>query len=65
MVTKEKILVLLVGITIAVLFGLLISTAKASKIIGVTAQCEDGYYTTSNGRGTCAGHGGVKKWIDK
>lgn len=35
-----------------------------SSVIGVSAQCEDGMYSTSkHDRGTCSGHGGVKRWI--
>jgi hypothetical protein len=33
---------------------------------GVTAICKDGSYSYSkNASGTCSGHGGVKKWINK
>lgn len=36
------------------------------KVIGVTAQCVDGSYTTSKrGPGVCSSHGGVKRWIEK
>lgn len=35
-----------------------------SSVIGVSAQCKDGMYSTSkHDRGTCSGHGGVKRWI--
>lgn len=30
----------------------------------ITAQCKDGTYSTStNDRGTCSKHGGVKAWV--
>ena len=36
------------------------------KLIGVTAQCNDGMFTTSKrSQGACSGHGGVKYWIDQ
>jgi len=37
-----------------------------SQIIGgATAICHDGMLSTSkNRRGTCSGHGGVKRWIE-
>ena len=34
------------------------------KLIGVTAQCNDGKFTTSKqSQGACSGHGGVKYWM--
>lgn len=36
------------------------------RVIGVTAQCVDGAYTTSKrGPGVCSSHGGVRRWIEK
>lgn len=36
------------------------------RVIGVTAQCADGAYTTAKrGPGVCSSHGGVKRWIEK
>lgn len=37
-----------------------------SRIIGVTAMCENGMFTTAPRwqQGVCSGHGGVKKWLD-
>jgi len=33
-------------------------------VIGITARCEDGMYTTSDrDNGTCAWHGGVDQWF--
>lgn len=33
-------------------------------VIGISALCEDGMYSTSKrDNGTCSGHGGVKFWI--
>lgn len=35
-------------------------------LIGVTAECKSGNYTTAKrGQGVCSGHGGVKRWIEK
>lgn len=35
------------------------------RVIGVTAQCADGAFTTANrGQGVCSAHGGVKRWIE-
>lgn len=35
------------------------------RVVGVTAQCADGAYTTSKrGPGVCSSHGGVKRWIE-
>lgn len=37
-----------------------------SRVIGVTAQCANGSYTTAKrGPGVCSAHGGVKRWIEK
>lgn len=34
-------------------------------VIGVTAQCNDGKYTTAKTRrGACSFHGGIKRWYD-
>lgn len=36
------------------------------KLIGVTAQCKDGMFTTAKkSQGACSGHGGVKYWIEQ
>lgn len=33
-------------------------------VIGVSAECKDGMYSTSKrDRGTCSSHGGVRRWI--
>lgn len=32
-------------------------------VAGMAAQCKDGSYSTSEGRGTCSHNGGVKRWI--
>ena len=59
---KKNICILVFGILAAVFFGLLVVQAKKEpKIIGVKAQCVDGYYTTPEGRGTCSAHGGIKR----
>lgn len=62
----NKWLALVSGVTIALLIGALILKAGAEpKLIGLTAQCESGYYTTAKrGKGVCSGHGGVKRWIE-
>ena len=37
-----------------------------ARVIGVTAQCADGAYTTAKrGPGVCSAHGGVQRWIEK
>lgn len=34
-------------------------------LIGATAECKSGHYTTAKrGQGVCSGHGGVKRWIE-
>ena len=39
---------------------------NGSKLIGVTAQCKDGKFTTSKrSQGACSSHGGVKYWIEQ
>lgn len=36
------------------------------RLIGVTAECKSGNYTTAKrGHGVCSGHGGVKRWMEK
>lgn len=58
---------------IAIVFGVAIvfcvSTEDArleSRVIGVTAQCnDDAFTTTKRGPGVCSSHGGVKRWIEK
>lgn len=36
-----------------------------ARVIGVTAQCSDGAFTTANrASGVCSAHGGVKRWIE-
>jgi hypothetical protein len=54
------------GVAVSALIGLLLMhVAEEPKIIGVTAQCHSGYYTTAIGRGACSGHGGIKKRVDR
>lgn len=31
---------------------------------GATARCSSGAYSTSTGKGTCSGQGGVEEWLD-
>lgn len=36
------------------------------RLIGATAECKSGNYTTAKrGHGVCSGHGGVKRWMEK
>lgn len=36
------------------------------RLIGATAECKSGHYTTAKrGHGVCSGHGGVKRWMEK
>lgn len=36
------------------------------KLIGVTAQCKNGMFTTAKkSQGACSSHGGVKYWIEQ
>lgn len=36
-----------------------------TRVIGVTAECNNGRYTTAErGRGVCSANGGVKRWIE-
>lgn len=57
----------------AVVFGVVLVYCLASedkrlakRVIGATALCQDGMITTAERgkQGVCAGHGGVKKWLD-
>lgn len=32
-------------------------------VAGMAAQCKDGSYSTSEGRGTCSHNGGVQRWL--
>lgn len=37
-----------------------------SRVIGITAQCANGSFTTAKrGPGVCSAHGGVQRWIEK
>lgn len=37
-----------------------------ARVIGVTAQCANGSFTTAKrGPGVCSAHGGVQRWIEK
>lgn len=37
-----------------------------ARLIGATAECKSGHYTTAKrGQGVCSGHGGVKRWMEK
>lgn len=37
-----------------------------ARVIGVTAKCASGSYTTvKRGPGVCSAHGGVQRWIEK
>lgn len=55
-------------ILVAVLFYT-VSTEESrhgNKLIGVTAQCKDGKFTSAKkSQGACSGHGGVKYWIEQ
>lgn len=60
-----------IPIVACILFGLMLVVTLATedrrikaRIIGVTAICEDGMFTTAPKQGACRGHGGVKKWLD-
>lgn len=57
----------------AVVFGVILvyclateDKRMASKVIGATAICQNGKFTTAERgkQGICAGHGGVKKWLN-
>lgn len=58
---------------IAIVLGLILvgvlATEKQrieSKLIGVTAECNNGKFTDAKrGPGVCAANGGVKRWIEK
>lgn len=52
------------GVAVSLLFvSLFVAFGPDPKVIGLSAQCQDGYYTTAKGRGTCAAHGGVERYI--
>jgi hypothetical protein len=42
--------------------GLLWWTEQANASGSISATCADGTYSTSDGQGTCSGHGGVEMW---
>ena len=55
----------------AVVFGVILvyclaseERRLASKVIGATAICQNGKFTTAPKQGACKGHGGVKKWLN-
>lgn len=37
--------------------------APGPDVAGMSAECRDGTYSTSGGRGVCSNHDGVKRWI--
>jgi len=39
--------------------------AIEERVIGVTAQCDNGNYSTARGSGACSGHGGVYYWLER
>ena len=43
--------------------GLLWWADQPASVVGMSAKCEDGTYSTSKSRGACSGHGGVDIWI--
>lgn len=60
------------AIAAAVLSVLLVYTLATEdkrfekRLIGATAECKSGHYTTAKrGQGVCSGHGGVKYWIEQ
>lgn len=63
---KGKALALVVVLLIFMLAAMLYRQHNAPlRFIGVTAECRDGTYTASKSRrGSCSGHGGVKRWLD-
>jgi len=71
MIKKPAEVVAVIGVAAAIVLGLLYLEETGNResvivrnVIGVSAQCRDGMYSTSRKRaGTCSGHGGVKKWI--
>lgn len=42
-----------------------VKAATPPIVAGMSAECNDGTYSQSEGRGTCSGHGGVKRWMPK
>jgi len=66
---------LALAVTGVIVMGLMLTGARSdmhadrravvlSSVIGVTAVCKDGMYSTAKRkRGTCSNHGGVKEWI--
>lgn len=56
-----------VVIGIILVYCLMTFERRAVKlVIGATAFCNDGMITTAERgkQGVCAGHGGVRKWLD-
>ncbi len=66
-----KNITLVVSVAAVVVLGVMLMTAQGNKeglilrsVIGVSAQCQDGMWSTAKrNKGTCSGHGGVKKWL--
>jgi len=44
--------------------GLLWWSDQPASVVGMSAKCEDGTYSTSKSRGACSGHGWVDIWIN-
>jgi len=65
---KSSVALLCAIVSSALLIAVLATQDQRSRdrVIGLTAVCEDGMMsTTPRGSGICAGHGGVKEWIEK
>lgn len=62
---KYKALAVSVLVMIALFCGVIyLKNNGESRFIGASAECKDGTYSASKTRrGTCSGHGGVKRWI--
>lgn len=58
--------VIIAFLALVLIYGLATEESRLkSRVIGVTAICKDGNFTTApRGKGACSGHGGIKKWYD-
>lgn len=64
--TNHAFQVLAIVLGVVLVFTLTTEDARLERrVIGVTAQCADGAFTTAKrGQGVCSAHGGVKRWIE-
>ena len=64
--SKSLCIAIAFGFVAAFLAGMAVNEYSIEqRFIGVTAECNNGRYTTAErGRGVCSANGGVKRWIE-